>query len=315
MTISSVHGLYCVSLFTDAITPSAIILDGITRQEIASEKTINNETTSANVYSRFQAIVAEKLTSAFGTLKIKSALDEIGLTGLAITATTNTGVILYAQKYADGSTRASGSSHRQYQIKKGIIVPRSLRVDHQGDAELSYDIFATYDGTNDPIIESDSVALPTAGGDDERFTLGPQDVAGVTLTSFRTFEVDFGLEVVAEGAESEIFDTFVSIRSIKPTLRWSGIDVEWLKSTNILRAGTDGTHANTICYLRKRADGGKFVVDGTAEHIKLTAAGIAHVTTLFSASGDAPGEVTIEMPLKHDGSNAPLVINTASAIT
>src|SRR5207244_731271 len=99
-----------------------------------------------------------------------------------------------------------------------------------------------------------------------------------------------------------------------PSIRLSGIDSEWWKSTVIPLTGLNIGHTATAIYLRKRAAGGTFTADATAEHIKFTAAGMPIVEG-FDGSGNALDDVTVHFPLKFDGTNNPIVINTASAIT
>jgi hypothetical protein len=59
------------------------------------------------------------------------------------------------------------------------------------------------------------------------------------------------------------------------------------------------------------------VANGTAQHISFTADGLAIPETLFegSAGRNPPAEVSLSIPLKYDGTNAPIVVNTATAIT
>ena len=86
-------------------------------------------------------------------------------------------------------------------------------------------------------------------------------------------------------------------------------------SAKIPLTGLKVTHANTAFYLRKRAIGSTFVANGTAQHIKFTAEGLATIDNAMQVSGDEPSSTTLTMPLHYDGTNAPLVIDTASAIT
>ena len=77
------------------------------------------------------------------------------------------------------------------------------------------------------------------------------------------------------------------------------------------------THANTIIYLRKRStDGTSFVADGTAEHIKITAHGVAAMTQVVSGDAQRFTEHALQISAFEDGSaNNPIIITTASAIT
>jgi hypothetical protein len=190
MTVTRKHGLY-------AVTIGAATLGGITRQNIATGSEVRGEPSSGEVWARFQAAYAQKIAPGFTTHAIASALAAVGLTGWSL-ASHASGLILYAQKHADGSTRASGASHRKYGFSKGILAPRTLDVDHRGDATLTLEAVITYDGANDPLVITDSASLPEITGDAERFTLGPATIGGVSLGELRRFSIDFGLDIAAE---------------------------------------------------------------------------------------------------------------------
>lgn len=307
MGVNRRHTLYGIEV-------DSTLIGGIISQRVATGTEVQSEPTSGEVYPRFQAITAQKPTISFTTKAIAAVLNAIGLTGSNIGDLT-AGLSAYAYKHAVGGTRAGAGNHRKYNAKHGLIVPQTLSVSHQEDATLPYEAAVTYDGQNDPIVITDNANLPAGLTDVERFTLGPIQIENITLPECTSLELDFGITVETKGAGSEIWDTFSSIGEIKPVLTLRGIDVEWFKSTNIPLAGKASSHANTTIYLRKRAQGQSFIGDGTAEHIKLTMAGLAHIDPPFDASGSEPAETSLIMPLRYDGTNDPVVINTASAIT
>ena len=305
--VSQRHSLYGVSV-------GSSLLGGITRQSIPPNIAERGEASSGEVYPRFQSIVGMRPMLQFDTLAISSALNLIGALGTSIAGLTG-GLSFYAQKHTDGGSRAGSSSHRKYNAVKGLLIPRRLSVGHQGDATLTYEAYATYDGTNDPLALTDSVSLPSGIADDERFTLGPVTIGAVALGQVRQLDLDFGINVQTEGADSEIWDRYCSIITVKPVLTLRGVDVQWWKSDKVPLAGLAGTHANTAIYLRKRAAGGTFVADATAQHIKLTLAGLVLLGDGHAASGSGAAEVSLSVPTKYDGTNAPLVVTLSSAIS
>lgn len=310
MTVSRVHTRYLVQV--DWENPSVpVSIGAITQQQLRSEAEIRSEAQSGEIYRRFMSLVGRRATARFGTHQLAIALDECAQTGHIIE---EGGVNFFAQKYTEGSTPTAGANHRKYNIQEGVMVPRTLTCDHQGDAELIYECFATYDGTNAPIKETDSSALPAAIADAERFTIGPVTLETVTIDHIRRIEIDFGLSLLLVGADSDQYDTFCCVRGIAPSITLRGIDIEWLKAANIPWAGKAITHANTTIYLRKR-DIDDFVADNVAEHIKFTADGLAVVETIMEEGGDEPAECSITLPLRYDGTNVPIVIDTSIAIT
>lgn len=310
MSIARKYSLYAVQL-ADTVP---VLISGITTQGLQTGSEVEQEATSGEVYARFAALTAQNPTGRFATYHLATALANIGLAGLSIAGLAN-GLNLFEQKHAAGGTRAGAASHRKQNLTEGIIVPRTLTCTHgpNQSASITYEVIATWDGSNDPVTITESVSLPGAEADDERFALGPMSIGAISLPQIRQFEIDFGINAVAE-RDGDVWPTFVSIETIMPRITLRGIDPEWFKSTNIPLAGKPGTHANTILYLRKRADGGTFVANGTAQHIKFTAAGLAYIDDAFEATGSGAGESSLVMPLRYDGTNAPLTFNTASAI-
>lgn len=308
MSISRRHGLYAISFGTG-------LLGGITQQSIANNADIKGEITSGQVYARFLAMYAQKIAPGFTTQAVASALAIAGTAGASLAALTG-GAKFYAQLQAQGGTRTAGSTHRSYQFLAGILAPRTLSVDHRGDASLSYELIVIDGGGGDPLILADAVALPAlTTGEDEKFTLAAATAGGVALGEKTSLSIDFGLDVLAEGADSEIWDTFASIRQIQTVLTFKGMDLEWFKSTNVPLSGKGCANNNTTFYLQKRAQGGTFVAAGTAAHLKFQAAGLAYVDRPFDASGNNGADVSLKIPLYFDGTNLPLVITPSSAIT
>jgi len=301
MTVTNRHTICGVAI-------DSTVLGGITEQTLVTGTEVRSEARSGEIYARHQSLIKQGYVPGFTTEDVAAALGVCGLSGVSL-ATKN--LVLVAQKYADGGSIAAGSVHRSYTFAKGILVPRSLSCDHQGDASIKYEaVTVSADGSASPMTISETAALPSIAAHSVH-TLGGVTIGAKSLDHVKRLQIDFGIEAVSEGADSDILDTLASIRLVATELTLSGINVAWLKSDAIPETGLSGTHANTTIYLRKRAAGGTFVADETEEHIKFTAAGLAYVE---QALGGDPQEVNVKMPLKYDGSNAPLTIDTASAI-
>lgn len=313
MTVSRAYSRYGVEVHVD--TESATVLGGITQQRTATASEVRADPESGELYARHVALYAQRPLASFTTFQIARGLALIGLTGKKILATLNPGLNLYAQNWEEGAGPASGASHTKHNIKEGLIVPRTISCTHQGDAELSYDVLITYDGTNEPVVKTESQALPAGITDDERFTLGPFTLASVVTGQITNLEIDFGITAETLGADSDIWDTFARLRRVQPVVRVTGTDLTWFGSSNIELAGQAATHANTTFYLRKRLNADTFVPNVTAEHVRFTADGMAVIDTIQDDSGDDPSEVSFELTTRFDGTNVPITIATASAIT
>lgn len=310
MSLDKKHALYGVEL--GAASP--VVLGGVQSVNVRTDTEHRAEATSGDAYPRHIAIVGQKPYADFESVCVARCLAQISMAGLSIATLTN-GLSLYAYKHADGGARASGASHRKYNFKKGLIVPQRITCEHKGDAVISYAVHPTWDGTNDPVVITDSSAVPTAPADDERFTLGPTTIGSVSITGVKSWELDFGINAVPDGADSDIWNTFVSIEDVIGVLTLKGVNVEWLKSTNIPLTGKAATHANTSTYLRKRLQtSAGYVANGTAEHIKVTGAGLCWVEDIM-AGRKGGAECSLKMAVVYDGTNLPFVVNSAAAIT
>jgi len=317
MTVSTLHGLEAVKIDVNDATTE--VLSGVGGCRLGIENDLGGVVTDGEVYNRFLSLVGQKLMASFHTLHISKALTLCGFSPLRITATggSKTGLTLYAKKQVNGGGRASGSVHNSFNIKQGLLVPRRLVCDHQGHARIDYEALATYDGSNNPVVLAGSVALPTNPATPERFTLGPitldLDGTPASFAQVRGFEFDFGHSVETVGADSDIWDTFVRVVDTQPQITIRGLDIGWFNASKIPLEGIKIDHADTEIVLRKRALGGTFVAAATAEHIGITAAGMAVIETAFDAQGNATGETNLRIPLYFDGTNAPAVIDTTYA--
>ena len=306
------HNLYCVYL-NDA---APVTLPGIATQNIRTGTEYAAEATSGSLYPEHIAINGQKPGADFSSVCIAACLSEVGIAGLNI-GDLATGLELFAYKH-DVAGRASGAVHRKYSVADGLLIPRRVTCDNQGDAQVFYEVFPiSANGTTEPLIITDTSAVVAAEDDAQRHTIGKTTISGILLGDITSWELDFGIKVQAQATDSDIYDTIVTIMEVKPVLTLKGVDIEWLKSTNIPLAGKSGTHVNTITYLRKRLQtAAGFVADGTAEHVKFTLAGLAFIEDVFTKSGNTGGaECTVKVAAKFDGTNLPVVINTASAIT
>lgn len=310
MGVARRHTLYGVEL-------ASTTLGGIRGQAIETDTNVNADTSSGDIYVTHLAMNGQMVRARFDTTSLAVALGVCGLTGMAITDSDD--VVMYAYKLAEGAGRAAGSVHRSYTFNEGIVVPRRITCSHQEDARIEYDVLPTYDGTNDPVVVADSAAVPTQGADNARFTIGGCTLESLAIGHITSFELDFGILAEQEGADSDKWPTHVAIQEAKPVLRLRGTDIEWAKSTVIpTLQGKVVTHANTTVFLRKRsaATATGFVANGTAQHIKFTFEGLAYIETIFDgrAEGNPPAEVSLVMPLRYDGTNVPVVVDTAAAI-
>jgi hypothetical protein len=296
-----------------------VIIGGITQQNLNLGIELSNDASSGAVYPSVQSVNAQNPRASFTSYQIAKCLANIGVLGLDIGALA-TGLKLWAYKHAEGGSRATGSNHRSFDVAAGLIVPRTITINHQGDATFAADVFVTHDGTNVPVIPTDSAAIPAGDSDDERYTLGSVTIESKALNAvgsgvLQSMTIDFGIQELVEGGGSDLYPTHASIMTASPVITFTATNILWFADATIPLNGLNATHASTSIYLRKRdVEGGTFVADETEEHIEITAAGILHVTDAIDATQGSPATISASMPLRYDGSNDPMVIDTTAAL-
>lgn len=279
----------------------------ITAASGRAEEDIMQEIASGSVFPDTVTRARANPAVSFTTEDIVGALDATGLWGTCLTASgADTGLEVFGQKQDCGGIASSG--HIKFQILLGLLVPRTLNVDHQGNATMTFDGYARWDGTNDPITRTASVSLPIVTSTPVgRWTMEGMTVATQTITGKRSISIDFNPTVVRESADSDVHAGVVSLTSFAPRVTIRGVDPGYLSQIGL--AGATCTAANTIMELRKRG-----VARVTAEHVKLTFAGIATVETFFDKSTGAPAQSAIVINCGKDSAgNAPIThqINVA----
>ena len=300
------HGLY-------AVVHDATAIPGVFRVGWQTNTKTGGEPTAAELSPRNRLILGQEPKLSFATRALATALGLCGTSGSDISDLT-AGLIGYQHKFQRGGSRATGSTHRKITVVDGMLYPTRITCAHQGLAELEYEAAAAWDGTNDPFQIAEASALPSAPTDAERFTIGGVQIGGVALTDIINVDIDLGLTVTAEGADSDLWPTHVSLEQFNPKITFRGKKAEWWAAAGIPLVGKAATHANSIVYLRKRTQTG-FETDVTAEHIKFTIDGLAYLTDLFNADGTKSGETGLVVEGEFDGTNDALTIDTASAIT
>lgn len=300
------------------------LLGGVMRQAVSTGLNVNADAVAGSLYPLQANIVDAKAKLTFTTCNVKKALALVGANGLAISATP---IIIYELLYTDQGTLASGTVHRKLTINAGRLVPRNLSCSHQGNASLDLEMIAISDGvavglagaTTAPVLYTESIAAPTltqADIDDERYTLGPCTIGGIDIGCLQDLAIDFGLQVDATGCNSNPYPTQLEQKTIGPMVTGTTRDVQKFAAAVIPFAGAAATQANTTIYLRRRKPStGDFELYANTVHIKINSAGMLMMEEPFSADGVSNATAKFKLQCLFDGTNSPLVISTASAIT
>lgn len=268
------------------------------------------------VYRTFGALVSGAPVLRFSSRDLKAFLDECGAEGMLIDADgSHPGVVPYWQKIAQGGTRvaADGSVHISETIANGILVPRTVSIDHQGTAVLSAEALARKESTTAPVVSSETADLPD-GVDpaaDAEWGMGPIDLNGTDFDGLRNMQLDFGIEVAVESSGGDLYPTLTYIGAIMPVITASGLHIDALST--LTEDGKYYAAETVIAYLRKKDEGGSYVADGTAQHIGFT---LGKCRVDWEEIGDEMINVRVT-PWRTPGVSpvASLAINTATAIS
>jgi len=305
------HTLYAVNV--DTVGAGDIFIDQIA--DFRLDPRINKllEGGDGGVYNTHVSVLSQDPRIIFTTTKLASALAKCGLTGLAITADVDEpGAEFWFQKLVEGGTRATGASHIKLTVAEGLLLPRTINAPHNGRATIGYECIATYDGTNDPIVVAGSQELSGTPSVSELFTAGKAMINGAQLEGVQNIVIDIGIQELVEGADGLVWPTYAGILRIQPVIRITTADAGALSTFGLTGAAQGAT--DSIVYLRKLAEGGTRVADATEEHISFTIdEGHISVSDVSGPHGQRLGSM-VEISPTYDGTNAPLVINTATAI-
>ena len=285
MSVTTLHGLAPVKIGNSVIA-------GITATDNGVNSDIRDEPSSGELAARIQALIGQKVIPTFTTQDIAVALAACGALGCALATYPLT---LFAPAYGDDGRRAA-NGHVQYHYQHGLLLPQSLDCTHQGDATLSYQGLVTWDGTHDPLVITAGASLPAISAT-SLWTLSTVVLAGVTIPQLKSVKINFGIKAETEGADSDIWDTKPSISAVQPT-----IDVTSSKVAALLDLLGESGSCSVV--FRERDDGGTF----SGHTLTLAGTGMASFTKPFGASGNKPGESTLQARPKFDGVNDPITI-------
>jgi len=304
------HVLYAVNI--DTVDAGDVFIDQISDFNVSPQ--ISKRLTGADgaVFNTHAAVRNQEPRLTFTTSKLATVLAKIGIQGLPISSDADEpGLEAFLQKTVEGGTRASGAEHQKLTIKKGIIVPRTLNAGLDG-ADLDLEAIATWDGTNDPIIVADNQALTGTPSVSELFCVGPAYINGASLEGIQNISIDFGIQVTLRYHQGDVWPHWSGIMLIQPVITITTDDALTLSTFGL--SGTAQGETNSVIYLRKTQKNGTRVANDVAEHISFTVDdGHISVDNVRGPHGSILASVVRIDPI-YDGTNDPIVINTATVI-
>lgn len=276
------------------------------------------EYASGSVVPSFQGAHNSMLDVRFTSPQLKTILDQTGFAGKDLSAEN---VDLYYQKQLPRAapTAIGSSEHMRVRCLQSFLY-WDRWTNRQGEiSTLSCRIVPLFDGTNPPFTPLADQVITETGLATEIFSLGSVDLNTTDQDGLQSWELDAGVEEVADFASGENFLSYFAIGRLNPIFTLTGRDIEaWATH------GTDGTILTALAaYCRKRKIRTTIAeTDATAVHIKVShntnASGLITVENSSGGVGAAPADMNLRVAMDQ-GSDAtlahPLQVSTVSAIT
>lgn len=315
MSVSTLHTLYAVNL-DRGDTANDILIDQIS--EFSIDPAIDEIVQGADgsVFNNFAAIGQQSPKMTFTTTKLATVLAKIGLNGSVIDVAgtaQGVGLVAWFQKIAQGGTRVTGSNHVKMTIAEGLLLPRQISASLNSPATLSLEAIATYDGTNDPVVVATAQALTGSPSVTEMFVAGPVKINGVTLDGIQEITVTTGIKEILQFGDGEVWPSFAAIMTVQPEITVKTLDAVSISTFGLVGA-KQGATASKV-YLKKIDEGGTRVADATAQHISFTVEQGRISVAEVGGSHDDVSVSEIKITPTYDGTNDPIVLSTATAIT
>ena len=292
----------------DCILGSGNNIRQVTSASHADGTVVRNAFTSGGAtVSQQSGIRAEEVTtiqSADLAALVALGTNTFCSVGLYLTSDT---ITIPLKERAIGGQFASGSNHPAIGGSDALVIPTefSATQDAEAGASATFEVhWISSDGVTREAAGTSGNALASQAFNAE-FALGKADINGSDVTGVVGIAVRPGITLSKSSTNGGIYPTHISIQQVEPVVE---ITVNDIDAAVTLAGGFTTTTAMNV-YFRKRSDGGTYVADGTAEHIKFTFAAGIHNLGSLSASENADGTATIRVTGKA------LTASAASTIT
>lgn len=246
------------------------------------------------------------------THAVAAGLGVVGFAGLAITTVAD----IFFQSVVSPATHGGTTTNRKLTINEGLLVPRSIRAGKDSLAEYEFEIFAVFDGTNNPAVSAIDQSMPSGSQIlTEAFVAGTCVIPGIGAAAadvdveVQEMNLDFGIQEFTAGINGEAFARHASIMAREVELELTTLDLEACHYAGNVGQAVD----DILVYLRKVDNKALRVADATAEHIEIAFAE-SHVSSgseESSQGSEATGRILVS-PI-WDGTNAVAVIDTTAA--
>lgn len=293
---------------------SGFNIDGIVNEQVDHNTEVTLEFAAGVVDPTYVTSMAVAPMISFACTDLATVLASFWLDGLYIPQTTvyTTLTAMFA-KIGTTAPRMTSTSHFRAVVNNALIVPKQITANQGQRAELTVDVHCIYDGTNAPIVYTDSIALPHAASVDELFTVGKCSINGTALDGVQGVTLDFGIEVEKVFDSGNVYPVRAHVLSRRPKF-----EIRLKDTVNLSTYGIDGTAqsgTDSVIYFRKMQENAVTLAEATAEHLSFTIDDGKVTVGSTGGNNNTSFNSVVNIFPTYDGTNAILVKNLATAIS
>lgn len=215
-------------------------------------------------------------TRDVGTLLAALYDDSRVIPHIPITATGDD-LIGYFQSLAHGGGRGTAGTNIKMTITKGVLVPTALSNTDKA-AELSFTVYADYDGSNVPVLFETDKDLPspytTAATSLYRVTALKNGSSGTIINHISSLSLDFGITVGRTDEVQNLYPSGSRITGFAPRMRWQTTDCATALAASGPATGAQAGSGGLLLYLGVYSEGSPYLSTSSAITLALAAGSV-----------------------------------------
>ena len=273
---------------------------GITSQSMNLGAQLDKEPTDGSPYYTNVVLTGVDPRVSFATNQPTGLLSAVGVAGSAISTG---GLVLYLWQYATSSARSNTSNNKLITINSGLIIPRTLQCQARQNVTFECEALLTSaDGSCPWSVASGAVPSYTDGGKyGVRSVVLSGSASGANVNSF---SLDFGVQTTGDYGVGDYCAKEQYIQQFDPRLTLNSSQAGWVSGD------WDGEEVTATITLAKRSETAQF--ESGSDYV-LTCHGVWTLDSMFNGSGNSPANSSATITLTKSGSTMPIVFGAAAS--